>query len=63
MKPITADFAAQVADALSEMIDLSDAWASAGPEGYTREEQKRRNAAERILARLNRHIAPLKRAA
>ena len=45
-----------VADALSDMIDLADAWAGAGPEGYTPEEQRRRDRADRVLTRLNMHI-------
>ena len=46
-----------VADALSDMIELADAWASAGPEGYTREERRRRTRADRVLGRLNRYLA------
>ena len=46
----------EVADALSDMIDLADAWATSGPEGYTEEERRRRNRADRILARLNRYL-------
>jgi hypothetical protein len=33
---------AEIAEALSDMIDLADAWASSGPEGYTAAERKRR---------------------
>jgi len=46
-----------VADALSEMIALADAWAGAGAEGYTREEKRRRKRADRVLGRLNRYLA------
>jgi len=46
----------EVADALSDMIDLADAWATCGPEGYTPEERRRRNRADRVLARLRRHL-------
>lgn len=46
-----------VAEALCDMIELADAWATSGPEGYTREERRRRNKAERVLGRLNRHLA------
>ena len=45
-----------VADALSDMIDLADAWATCGPEGYTRRERRRRNRAERVLTWLQRRI-------
>ena len=47
----------EIADALSDMIDLADAWATCGPEGYTRDEKRRRNRADRVLARLQRHLA------
>ncbi len=30
----------EVADALGDMIDLADAWATCGPEGYTLEERR-----------------------
>jgi hypothetical protein len=46
----------EVAQALSDMIDLADAWATCGPEGYTPEERKRRNAADRVLNRLYRRV-------
>jgi hypothetical protein len=39
-------------DVLGDMIELADAWASCGPEGYTPEERKRRNAADRLYQRL-----------
>lgn len=48
---------ADVAEALSDMIELADAWAASGPEGYTPEERQRRNRAERILTRLQRRLA------
>jgi hypothetical protein len=47
---------AVVAEALSDMIDLADAWATCGPEGYTREEGQRRDKADRVLMRLYRRI-------
>lgn len=53
----------EVADALSDMIDLADAWASCGPEGYTPEERRRRNRANRVLMRLYRRIETERRAA
>ena len=53
----------EVADALSDMIDLADAWATCGPEGYTPEEQRRRNRADRVLMRLYRRIERERRAA
>ena len=46
----------EVAQALSDMIDLADAWASCGPEGYTHEERRRRNRADRVLMRLYARI-------
>lgn len=46
----------EVAHALSDMVDLADAWATCGPEGYTPEERKRRNAADRVLNRLYARI-------
>ena len=46
----------EVAQALSDMIDLSDAWATCGPEGYTRDEKRRRDSADRVLMRLYRRI-------
>jgi hypothetical protein len=46
----------EVAQALSDMIDLADAWASCGPEGYTREEKRRRGGADRVLMRLYRRL-------
>ncbi len=52
----------EVAEALSDMIDLSDAWATCGPEGYTREERKRRNRANRVLIRLCRRMERERRA-
>ena len=45
-----------VAEAFEDVLALADAWASSGPEGYTRAEQKRRDRAERVLERLQRHI-------
>ena len=39
------------------MIELADAWATCGPEGYTREERRRRTRADRVLGRLNRYLA------
>jgi hypothetical protein len=47
---------AEIADALSDMIDLADAWATCGPEGYTPDERRRRNRADRVLNRLYRRI-------
>jgi hypothetical protein len=47
----------EVADALSEMTDLADAWATCGPEGYTPQERPRRNRADQVLARVQRHLA------
>jgi hypothetical protein len=44
----------EVADALSDMIDLADA--SCGPEGYTGDERGRRNRADRVLMRLYTRI-------
>ena len=52
-----------VADALSDMIDLADSWATCGPEGYTPEERRRRNRADRVLSRLYRRIERERRAA
>jgi hypothetical protein len=52
----------EVADALSEMIDLADAWATCGPEGYTPQERRRRNEADRVLMRLYRRIEHERRA-
>lgn len=52
-----------VADALSDIIDLADAWATCGPEGYTPEERRRRNRADRVLMRLYRCIEMERRAA
>jgi hypothetical protein len=52
----------EVADALSDMIDLADAWATCGPEGYTPEERQRRNRADRVLARLYARIEGERRA-
>lgn len=46
----------EVADALSGMIDLADAWATCGPEGYTKDERRRRNRADRVLMRLYARI-------
>jgi hypothetical protein len=51
------------ADALSDMIDLADAWATCGPEGYTPEERRRRNRADRVLKRLHTCIERERRAA
>ena len=45
-----------VAEALGDMIELADAWATCGPEGYTRRERKRRNKAEQVLRWLERRI-------
>ena len=45
-----------VAEAFCDILALADAWASSGPEGYTPAEQKRRDRAERVLERLQRHI-------
>jgi hypothetical protein len=45
-----------VADAFGDMIDLADAWATSGPEGYTRSERKRRDRAERVLRWLRQRI-------
>jgi hypothetical protein len=45
------------------MIDLADAWATCGPEGYTPEERRRRNRADRVLTRLNSRIERERRAA
>jgi len=42
----------EAAEALSDMVDLADAWATCGPETYTLAELKRRNAAERVLEKL-----------
>jgi hypothetical protein len=42
----------QAASALSNMIDLADAWATCGPETYTKSERKRRDAAEKTLGKL-----------
>ena len=53
----------EVADALSDMIDLADAWAACGPEGYTPDERRRRNRADRVLMRLSRRIEREPRAA
>ena len=47
----------EIADALCDTIDLADAWATCGPEGYTPEERRRRNRADRVLGRLQRHLA------
>jgi hypothetical protein len=52
-KPLTL---CEVAEALSDMIDLADAWATCGPEGYTPEERRRRNRADRVLMRLYTRI-------
>ena len=53
----------EVADALSDMIDLADAWATCGPEGYSPEERRRRNRADRVLTRLRSRIERERRAA
>jgi hypothetical protein len=53
----------EVADALSDMIDLADAWATCGPEGYSREERRRRNRANLVLMRLYQHIESQRSAA
>lgn len=53
----------EIADALSDMIDLADAWATCGPEGYTLEERRRRNRADRVLMRLYGRIERERRAA
>ena len=53
----------EVADALSDMIDLADAWATCGPEGYTPEDRRRRNRANRVLMRLYTRIEHERRAA
>ena len=53
----------EVADALSDMIDLADAWATCGPEGYTADERRRRNRADRVLMRLYTRIERKRRAA
>jgi len=42
--------------ALSDVIDLADAWATCGPEGYTPEERRRRDRADRVLMRLYARI-------
>jgi len=52
-----------VADALSDMIDLADAWASCGPESYTADERRRRNRADQVLMRLYGRIERERRAA
>lgn len=52
----------EVADALERMIDLADAWAGCGPEGYTPDEVKARNAAGRVLTRLRKRIVSEERA-
>lgn len=52
----------EVAEALSDMIDPADAWATCGPEGYTPEERRRRNRANRMLMRLYRQIERERRA-
>lgn len=52
----------EVANVLSDMIDLADAWATCGPEGYTPEERRRRNRADRLLMRLYTRIARERRA-
>ncbi|HVB80426.1 MAG TPA: hypothetical protein VNE82_10855 [Candidatus Binataceae bacterium] len=46
----------EVADALSDVIDLADAWATCGPEGYTPQERRRRDRADRVLMRLYARI-------
>lgn len=46
----------EIADALGDMIDLADTWATCGPEGYTREERRRRNRADRVYFRLRRQL-------
>ena len=46
----------EIADALSGMIDLTDAWDTSGPEGYAPEERRRRDKADRVLTRLRRRI-------
>ena len=53
----------EVADVLSNMIDLADAWATCGPEGYTLDERRRRNRADRVLMRLYGRIERERRAA
>ena len=53
----------EVADALSDMIDLVDAWAACGPEGYTPDERRRRDRADRVLMRLRARIERERRAA
>ncbi|HUZ17973.1 MAG TPA: hypothetical protein VMV68_06275 [Spirochaetia bacterium] len=60
--PKTPDLG-EVADALSDIIDLADAWATCGPEGYSPEERRRRNRANRVLMRLYRRIERERRAA
>ena len=52
----------EIAEALCDMIDLADAWATCGPEGYTREERQRRNRADRVLMRLYAQIERERRA-
>ena len=54
---------AEIADTLADMIELADAWASSGPEGYTPEEKRRRSRADRVLTRLNRSLAKARRPA
>jgi hypothetical protein len=52
----------EVAAALPDMIDLADAWATCGPERYTPGERRRRNRADRVLARLYTRIKRKRRA-
>jgi len=44
----------QAEDALADMIDLVEAWASCGPEGNTPDEKRRVKDAEKVLDRLRR---------
>ncbi len=41
-------------EALSDMIDLAQSWASCGPEGFTPDEKKRVREAEKALTKLRR---------
>lgn len=52
---------AQAADALSQALSDLDGWASCGPEGYTKDEHKRRLAMGRTLDKLNKHLTKIAR--
>ena len=46
-----------VAAAFNDILELADAWASSGPESYTRAERKRRDRAAKVLEWLQARIA------